>query len=139
MWKVYEKNASSTVVRVSKVSELNGNLMILNFLDTAESSFLAVLHPYHFFPQTFYIVVVARPCGSCHTQEKNSFSQPIFHFDIGERRCVISALYQDHMFVESMLSKTIKRLGTVGPQSGVYPYRTFISLVTYPFPRLSMP
>ena len=42
------------------------------------------------------------------------------------------------MFVESMLSKNIKRLRTVGPQSGVYPYRTFISLVTYPFGRLSM-
>ena len=54
--------------------------------DTAESSFLAVLHPYHFFPQTFYIVVVARLCGSRLTQEKNSFSLPIFHFDIGERR-----------------------------------------------------
>ena len=40
-------------------------------LDTAKSSFLAVLHPYHFFPQTAYIVVEARPCGSCHTQEKN--------------------------------------------------------------------
>ena len=33
LWKVYEENASSTVVRVSKVSELNGNLMILNFLE----------------------------------------------------------------------------------------------------------
>ena len=33
LWKVYEKNASSTVVGVSKVSELNGNLMILNFLE----------------------------------------------------------------------------------------------------------
>ena len=43
------------------------------------------------------------------------------------------------MFVESMLSKNIKRLRTVGPQSGVYPYRTFISLVTYPFARLPMP
>ena len=33
LWKVYEKDASSTVVRVSKVSDLNGNLMILNFLE----------------------------------------------------------------------------------------------------------
>ena len=38
-----------------------------------------------------------------------------------------------------MLSKTVKRLRTVGSQSGVYPYRTFISSVTYPFPQLSMP
>ena len=32
-WKVYEKDASSTVVTVSKGSDLNGNLMILNFLE----------------------------------------------------------------------------------------------------------
>ena len=33
LWKVYEKDASSTVVTVSKVSDLNGNLIILNFLE----------------------------------------------------------------------------------------------------------
>ena len=33
LWKVYEKDAFSTVVRVSKVSNLNGNLTILNFLE----------------------------------------------------------------------------------------------------------
>ena len=33
LWEVYEENASSKVVRVSKVSELNGNLMISNFLE----------------------------------------------------------------------------------------------------------
>ena len=31
LWKVYEKDASSTVVRVSKGPDLNGNLLILNF------------------------------------------------------------------------------------------------------------
>ena len=43
------------------------------------------------------------------------------------------------MFVESILSKTMKRLRTVGPKSGVYPYITFISLITCPFDRLWMP
>ena len=43
------------------------------------------------------------------------------------------------MFVESILSKTIKRLRTVAPKSGVYPYRTFILLITYPFDRLWIP
>ena len=33
LWKVYEKDASSTVVRVSKGPDLNGNLIILNFLE----------------------------------------------------------------------------------------------------------
>ena len=33
LWKVYDKDASSKVVKVSKGSDLNGNLMILNFLE----------------------------------------------------------------------------------------------------------
>ena len=51
LWKVYEKDASSTVVRVSKVSDLNGNLMILNFLEHPRFWYrrLAVLHPYPFY------------------------------------------------------------------------------------------
>ena len=76
LWKLYDKDASSTVVRVNKGSDPKGNFVVLNFLEHprfwyCREQFPSGIASLPLFSSNILYGRCSKPYGSCLTQEKN--------------------------------------------------------------------